>query len=889
MATGSTTPNRRTHIRFDFAEPVTVEPPQAHTRSGSEMARGGLDTRNSQNLHRVATGAIGLASYQKTLTALTEQLDIGLAVVPMSNFTTIAGYQERPHYKGPSYLTGVTLDINTVPSGFLMAEKTVPAAQTGAWNQALTADAAAVPSPVYSNVLTTVDRHAVSSVLFDENQAHTFRFRTPPGHAYNGTSICFHFGGPVNSNGNGRYGIQCVGHHIVLWEYSLAAGGWVIVDAWRYITNNNPGEVVTLHVRPIQTPRGNLMIEFEGQTQATVNNAGNSQLNMQIRSAPHGITTHLFKVNTHYSSPSAPPPGTPRRTKVTGAGPVRVDMARELRIPWQVSVWRYFPSGAFNDYPLTMPWNISTRNLITLYWTATVPPGCTLVARLVDSVTGIELMTSGSFGPGYIQYRVNAGQPSYYARFEFTTDVLQKGTPVLHDYSVQRDAWIDVSAPGEFRLPDTYPQARIRDVNISGPESDPSHETATVNISDLSNNMLVLNRRGSVRARIETEYDPSDTTKRSVLFDGYIQKAHGKRRGNVQTTFPHPYWRDYECSLVGMWMRLHKTLTMFRLDLQKPDLNAPKAADGTITPYKVTDICRALLSYAGFTSAQIDVPDSPIRFFPGGNENGNSLMIDPLSNVAEAVVKFAKDYLGWFLIWDANAGTSGGMWRLRAPVPVQGPYNNLATFMLDGPGVGKLSTVSESFNGNTLGRVWWGPNPSVFIQKGTMGTWVKPPEGNAVCVTATGRYLPDDGQFSLMNWVCNPKSYNCFANADGTPVITADPMHPDYIGHFSPIIIVNLGIGNDLAGQHLVDIICRRVYDVSCHAIKMLTFVAPLALITDATDANLTNPRPLRYYDPVAVVEGGVTTQWLIRNVNPAYKKDSVQMAYYELEAPRTD
>jgi hypothetical protein len=36
-------------------------------------------------------------------------------------------------------------------------------------------------------------------------------------------------------------------------------------------------------------------------------------------------------------------------------------------------------------------------------------------------------------------------------------------------------------------------------------------------------------------------------------------------------------------------------------------------------------------------------------------------------------------------------------------------------------------------------------------------------------------------------------------------------------------------------------------------------------------------------------VEGGVTTQWLVRNCNPQYVKDSVQMAYYELEAPRTD
>ena len=885
MASSQVTPNRRTHVRFDVAEPTTSEPPQAHSRAGTEMVRGGLGPANSQNITRLGTGALSLVPYQKTLTSQTEQTDPALTVVQLTNFSTINGYVERAHYRGPSYLTGVVLAPLTLTTGLFMSEKTVPAQQSGGWAQSLDADVAAKPQPNVPNVLTTIDRHAVSKVTFDENQAVTFRHRMPTGHAYTGPSIYYYFGGPVNASGHGDYALCFSGQQCALYEYTGGNTAMVKVDQWIYTTSPNPGETVVMHVRPYRSPRGLLCIEFEGNTQASASNSGaNGPLSFAIRSAPQSLNTHIFKVNTSAQAPNAPPPGTPRRTKVTGAGPIRVDIARELRIPWQISVWRYLPTGYVNDYPISMPFHITKRSLITLYWTANVPDGTTFTPRLMDATTWTELTAVGSGGPNYKQYIPNQGQPNYFARFEFSTNAAQTVTPILFDYSVQRDAVIYQSAPGEFALPDTYPQAKIRDMNISGPESDPTHESASVNISDLANNLTVLNRRATIRTRIETEYDPAHPLLRSVLFDGYLQKGRARRRGTVGRAFPSPLWRDYECSFVGMWMRLHKSLTLFRLNLQSPDPNAPPTNDGTITPFKVTDICRALLGYAGFTSSQIDVPDSPIRFYPGGAENGNSLMIDPLSNVAEAVVKFAKEYLGWFLIWDGNAGTSG-MWRLRPPVPVQGPYNNLATFTLDPQAASKLPTTSESYNGNTLGRAWWGANPKLFIQKGTMDTFVKPPEGNAVCVTGTGIYLPSDGQFALTNWVCNPKSYDFFADVSGNPIITSDSTNPDYLGHFAPIVIVNLG----LYTQHQVDIVCRRTYDVSCHAIKMLSFNAPLALVTDTSDSFLANPRPLRYYDPVSVVEGGVTTQWLIRNCNPIIKKDSVQMAYYELEAPRTD
>lgn len=898
------TQNRHTHIRFDVAEYTISEPAQAHRRAGTEMARSGLGSENSSNVLRMANGAISLAPIQKTLTGITEHEDTAGARVPLSDFNTIPNYKERPHYRAPSPLVGVNLDPSTVSEGLYMNEKTVGAGLAGGFAQNLDADVTAREQFLPGAQTTTQDRHAVSTVVFDENQAFTLRFRTPTGSAFTATQICKHFGGPINSNGNGQYAIVFMGALAFLAEYSQyqkdqTGNGWVQVDSWQYLNNVYPGQNVTVHIRPIKTPKGNLLLEFTGDIQSDVGNSGNTgALILQVKSAPQSITTHVTKIDTTANSPAAPLFITARDI-VTGQGPVRIEMPSELRIPWQVSIWKYLPTGYFTDFPVTFPWNISTRANIVLYWTADVPAGCAFGAQLMDVNTRSELTPTGRSGAGWKEYFVNPNQPNYYTVFTLGSDSEQKRTPVLYEYSLQRNAEAVLSEPGEFILPDDLPGPRVRSVSISGPEADPTHETAAVRISDLTGDLGVLAARASIRTRIETEYDPAHPELRSVLFDGYLQKATGNRRGTsaaagfggggVSRPYPSRFWRDFECAFVGMWMRLHRSLTMFRLDLQKSDPNADIDPDtGVAPPLKVTDILRALLGYVGFLPGQIDVPDSPIRFYPGGDENGDSLMIDPLSNVGETVVALAKKYLGWFLIWDGNAGAEGGMWRIRPPVPTYGPYINLAAFTLDGAGAGKLPTVSQSYNGNTAGLEWVGSVeqiPTLYIQKGTFTSYPIPPEGNAVCVTATGQYLPSNGVFQKTNWICNGKSYDFFVGSDGTPIHTADPSHPDYLGFFAPIIVVNFG----LFTQHAVNVVCRRIYDVSCHGTKIANFEAPLALVVDPNDTFQSAPRPLRYYDPVVIVQDGEASQWLVRNCNPTYHKDNIQYAYYELQAPFTD
>jgi hypothetical protein len=108
---------------------------------------------------------------------------------------------------------------------------------------------------------------------------------------------------------------------------------------------------------------------------------------------------------------------------------------------------------------------------------------------------------------------------------------------------------------------------------------------------------------------------------------------------------------------------------------------------------------------------------------------------------------------------------------------------------------------------------------------------------------------------------------------------TADPTHPDYIGYEVPLLYIDPNLSTEAA----VKWIARRLYDVMAHAIKGIRFTAPLLLVTDSSDTYQKRPRMLRYYDPV-LVDG---IQFLVRSCNPSYKKDGMQFATYELEAPR--
>ncbi len=153
-------------------------------------------------------------------------------------------------------------------------------------------------------------------------------------------------------------------------------------------------------------------------------------------------------------------------------------------------------------------------------------------------------------------------------------------------------------------------------------------------------------------------------------------------------------------------------------------------------------------------------------------------------------------------------------------------------------------------------------------------------------MTATGNLLPNrDGAFRYANEMHNLKMFDFVVDGDGNLVPTADPTSQDYTnGQFEPIYVVAFGLT-----QHAVDVLCRRTFAVACHAVKVVKFTAPLVLVTDPADTHQTNPRPLRYYDPVYLQQGGVDAQFLVRNCNPHVRRDRFQWAEFELQSTLID
>jgi hypothetical protein len=271
----------------------------------------------------------------------------------------------------------------------------------------------------------------------------------------------------------------------------------------------------------------------------------------------------------------------------------------------------------------------------------------------------------------------------------------------------------------------------------------------------------------------------------------------------------------------------------------------------------------------------IDIADLEARFFTTGN--GIHQTIDALAEIGSTIITFLEEYLGHFLVFDENSGDNG-KWKLIAPSVA--PYTPKAEFVFSVDGIGPAhSRLTAEPPSDIAGR------RIAYIKKGTFKSWVKPPEANVIIASGAFKTTPTGVPEYLYQVVPNYKSAD-FGNG------LVDPTHPDYLGRIVPLYVMlpelasfPLKIDNGDIQHVALNWIGRRIYDVAAHAIKTVTFEAPLVLIEHEENVGtpVTKFRPLRYYDPVLV--DGET--FLIRNVNPTYTKDFHQMAVYECEAPR--
>lgn len=579
---------------------------------------------------------------------------------------------------------------------------------------------------------------------------------------------------------------------------------------------------------------------------------------------------------------------------------IRLDSRRTHRPLVRIEKKVFETEGQFDCRPFDvgfLPAGI-TNNPLLITWSGVVPPGCTIDVKLCyyDSVGAVVLVTDYA---GYAppargrHYDLVVGIQYYFCRVFLTGP--GTCTPLLNEISALRSQFNSLTGDNANRFEidvhnfaaleaDRYtspvlPMSVGETVTIDDVEGNSSASQATIVVQDLVGHLTRLDTRGILPVRIETEYDGSDDTLRSVLFRGSVR---GPRHKN---NLVHPLANG--TGVYGMgWKTRYLTATGMRAQLEERSFQARRKnwaadpydldANGNARPYKVTKAIRIILGWLGVPDEMIDIPDLPIRFHPAPSI---SLLLQPMTNLIEQAEEYALEWLGRRLFPDEGAGTRG-IWKLVAPNVA--PYNYLAHFITTTTqDAGKLHFFLPSYGVSVDDGAQYCP-----IEGGSLEPYNQPLEGNMLSITANGEFA--GGESRLTKIFYNFKSFN-FRNLATTHPNYPSIDHPDYRTSIVPIYIVDASLsvpGDEEATAAALTIVGMRVFSVACFTKRIITFRAPLLLVQDESDPYHETgrpPRKLRYYDAVTV--DGST--FLVKKVDVDIRHDGVQMARYRLEAPR--
>lgn len=881
------TRNRKTHVVFNDPREYLLEPTWVMERLARDIGRTTQDKPNSMKLILIDDCWVVRNLWSdESLTIERNEASgglIGAAAGALGTYVSQVNTWRKPSNTLQSgVLTSASPNINT--TGGPMLVRNVP---TGSdWSTGGLPDGVAYTFPsafqsafVSDNAM-IMERSYVGNTNDKENRDLKFTFWVP-GSSVEASQLILQFGfvGPATgaidgqSQGLGQYCIQIYGNGIASLFEKRADSSWVMRMWFRYGTVKSTGSMHSIEIYKVgYASVGKFGIsgymKFVCSDSVGLSVEGNG---VDWSYNKHGTLSSTNKSAPVYyaSCMNTKPP--------TQEAPVRVSCRIDLRLMWSIYGAIRPSSAVLQDdnfslpfYPRTIPATTGDDGVLTLYWFGDTPSGCSIEGKLYRADTGAELTAlAGGSGANYKSYAPALNVCTYYAKFTFTTNGVD--TPTLQSYSVARPSvtMSSTEVEDEFSV--------VRGISLVGTERDPKHESANVVISNLNNDATLLRTRGSIPFRVEIEWQPDvDTADRCVLFKGFTGRVTAKRRTKIAQNTAAPrstadVFYEYQVQGTGMYQALREQVNPYNRRLWN---------DAESLPFKVTDVLRDLLLSAGFTSSQIDIDDLPIRAFGHGG-SGAAQTLDILADLGQTIFGLQNKYLGHFILYDPNSGTAG-QWVLVAP-PVA-PYTNKAEFVFSPEDKTPAPSGVVLTNTSRLSYVN-ATTPTGFIRKGSMTSWVKPPEGNVIIVSAFRKTTPNSVPTHLYQVFPNFKSFD-FGNG------LVDPDHPDYLGRMVPIYVMVPEVyalselhptESGMFQNPALNWIGRRIYDVAAHAVKFVTFEAPLILVDEENPVTY-EKRPLRYYDPV-LVDG---EQFLIRNVNPTYRKDYHQMAVYECEAPRT-
>lgn len=889
----ATTPNRRTHVTIDSPQWAVNEPVVFFEYEGVELA--GDDQALTENVAYQPGQGWALTTYNfvQSLTHETDVDDAG-TLLPSNGKLYVAadgdsGFSEVPMQRWHSELSGIPQGVQRT-SGDQYLQKVVAAGSS--FNVELTADRASFPAPDDANDTVPLDRVAISTDDHTPNELITFSFILPGG-MHRGRLIRVYFTGIPGTtftdylsaqNGRGNYCLTLMGDGNSLLHERMSDGSWKqrTTIGWAKSSDLTKRCLHSIRIHsdakkdpndPTKWIGTRLRFRFEALDVSTIGRTLESSAKLAVNAARGADATGdwvEWKIPQYEKSQP-------------WASKIRIDVRRDIRAMFSIKKSAFHPSGTLRTRTIALPQTpgnvaYAEGNDMSLYfsWFGDIPTGSQIDVQVYDATTDVALGSAGAEAHyktwGYQGFTLVPGITHYYAIITFSSADGTVG-PSITSGRFSRNALLSRTA-----ITPSIPSKVLR-VSITGQDADPSHETAGVVIDDALGECSVLKLRSGMPIRIDTEYNRLDSSLRSVLFQGYVAKAQKQRRAPGDASHVVNDRSRYTLKCAGEWQRLTEARSPVTVSLLNVDKDTGSSDSDGVKGPKVTDVVRFLLSISGCPASRIDVPDINLRLIGDGQ---TSFMLEQYSPTLPIIIELVRDYLGGYLIFDANATNGGsasdydGCWRVRfapRPDPILG-YRNLISFSTGGSG--GVATAHYPDLTGTYGQTI----KQTFIRKGSLHSFVEPPEFNHLVVTGVGASnlgsTPNkhDAVALEQHWY-NWKSATFLpTQGDVGKPPAEDPTHPDWLGRVVTAYICD----TMLTTKEAVAFRLRRTADMAGHARKVVQFEAPVVLITDSSDSLQCRPRKPQFGDMV-LIDGA---QFVVQSCNIDYSKSKFSHAFYE-------
>lgn len=867
------TAHRRTHLKLGVPRSILRTPGYALSRTYREIAR--LEPIQQENVAFLDGIGWTLAPHAQFRAGFRELSSMqGAALLPGQ------GAQGAP-FLGQAARSRQETDYDPMagsyPAGYpSVGDVGLQAQVSASFNPAdreLSADRLAYPGPTLGNDRIPLDRVLVSEELHQPDQAVHFVLDVPPG-SRGGLLARVYFSGPAGDEpgwtGRGQYCLEldeAKGAQLYERGTETRTGllTWRLVFGFGFREPNTSVYSVSIFSDARLTSAGwtgsHLTIYINARGDGLMGVLLNSLVAAAQSNLGYAAGMHLYAV-----------PRRPGQTLTTQTERLRVDLRRDTRAWFRLSTTRYPGSGELQGDPFSPGVLHGDTWTLTHEFYGRVPSGAGLTARLVDLRTGEECpITSGPNAVGdngfWQNHQVPAGARELVPIYTLSGDGTE--TPWLEDTRFFADPQVVITDPDAVEVPVTRYQ-------LTKSSDAVSEESGWVDVHDT---------QGEVAARvagdtqlpflIETEWDPQDPAKRSILMGGYA-KTMGVQvgtEGRSEARLAGPSWWRFRLALEPEASRLSSGGAASTLNFMA---QSDYSAQGSVVPYKVTDILRWAIRNNGFDPLTIDIPDSAMRLF---NTEARSSMLDGSRRNTDLIEFLAAHYLQSFLVIDFNARNEGmpyGVPLVRVKPYPRAPYRYMAEFLSSAPERESTPVHHAGLYETELGLDGQ-PMLRTFIQRGTFSRpMTSPPIANELVITSAppSRWVVPARR--LQTVVRNFRSAKFFAEQPIEP----DPNSPDYLGTVQSMTVVDKAAASEEALRWMA----RSYFRMLCHGHRRVRLTAPLLLVTDISDAKQFQPRPLHFGDMVKV-DG---EPWMIRHVtihvDGERGGDRIQMATYELQ-----